>query len=269
MAERFDIKQVVYSATIPAKVNLSLVITGRRDGMHTIDSIVYPYRRYFDVVNFVPDIKDKPAVKVKVKEAYFGFNKKRFEAFFQPIADKIAQHLDASGTLEIKKGIPLGAGLGGSSACIVGAIKTMSEYLKRVGKSARIDVEFLLSLGSDVPVMYKGGVNRVRGIGEIVTPVDDDYIPDFDVKIAPGGSDSGDCYRLYDAISKIDDVGYIPATVREAVGLARNDLTEAAESLNPEIAKLRKQMLNTYDAVVMTGSGSGLIGIKNRDAIGI
>ncbi len=248
-----------YRAEVPAKLNLSLAITGKRDGLHLLDMITYPYERYKDVAVFEPsDVAG--LTEIKASASFEGFDEARFVAFFEKKAQAIAKRLEVGGRLTIIKNIPLGAGLGGSSASIVASAVAMQEYCDDIGKSSALDAEFLLSLGSDVPCMKQGGICRVQGVGERVTKLDYDKRLDFDLKIAPGGGDTAKCYALYDELQQADN-GMIPDSVEEALACNRNDLYAASVSLNPSIAEAVMELKEKYGEdkkVYMSGSGSAV-----------
>ncbi len=249
-----------YSSKTNAKVNLSLVITGKRDNLHTLDMITYPLEHIYDEVIFLSKGK-KGLRKVKVLYGYKGLKKHLYITNITPFLRKIFDYFKVSGDIYIKKDIPLGAGLGGSSATIVSTIKAIEEYLKDNDVAYTIDSDFLLSLGSDVPCMYMGGINRVQGVGDIVTPLTYDKNLNIDVAIAKGGSSTKDCYALYDELAKHQDIDSrpIPSTVDEALSINRNDLLEPAKILNPHIESTLIALENhTGKKVYMSGSGSAL-----------
>lgn len=253
--------QTHYRAVIPAKINLSLVVTGKRDGLHTLDMIVCPCHAYCDEVTFVPR-KNASDVRLFCTAGFAGFDEERFKKFAQSKTDAVATRLGVGGDLYVTKNIPLGAGLGGSSAVIVGALKAMSDCARDLGKSVRLDDGFLLSLGSDVPCMSQGGICRVQGVGEKIETLGCDKTLDFEIVVADGGADSKECYALFDKTCEINPSG-APETVEEAVERCRNDLFAPACALNPNIKE-------AYDAlkkkgcehVVMTGSGSAVVAVR-------
>ncbi len=257
-------KKTAFTAKTPAKVNLSLCITGKRDNLHTLDMIVYPVDYLFDEVIFTPNGKSGIG-KIKILCGYKGLKKRKFAKAMRPIADKIALALRASGDVYIKKDIPLGAGLGGSSSVIVCMAKAMQAYCESVGIEHSLDDKFLLSLGSDVPCMYRGGVMRVQGVGDILTPINNHPNLNVEIAIAKGGSSTKDCYALYDELDALDMIKHIdkiPTTVEEAIDAHVNDLLEPATILNPNIEKTMTALKNhTGKQVYMSGSGSALFTI--------
>lgn len=242
---------------VPAKVNLSLAVAGKRGNMHLVDMIVCPMDSLCDEVSFEPS--SKKAIEVEFEEGDFPLDTDRFMAFFAEKLERISKRLNVFGKLTIKKNIPLAGGLGGSSAVIVGAIKAMRPF-----GDGQIDDEFLLSLGSDVPAMYRGGILRVEGIGEKLTPLSYDKKLRFEVVTAEGGSDSKECYALYDALKedgRLSTFAPPPTTVEEALKAMRNDLTLPATILNPNIKEAIDALSKRYTHVIMSGSGSSVVGI--------
>lgn len=272
--EYTDMKKASFSASTPAKLNLSLCITGKRENLHTLDMIVYPYDELQDFAEFFPSAKqtDMPSIKLIVKKGYMGLKRRKFKSFAHPILQKIANTLNVSGKIILEKRIPLGAGLGGSSACIVSAVKAMQAYCKHEGLPYELSDDFLLSLGSDVPCMYMGGVCRVRGVGETVMPLSCTPSLSFDIAIAKGGSNSAQCYALYDAIQNgkamggiTNDEKPIPKSVEDAVAQNRNDLFESAKILNPHIEKTANALARRCNSqVFMSGSGSAVFCVKEN-----
>ncbi len=127
-----------------------------------------------------------------------------------------------------------------------------------------LDVEFLLSLGSDVPYMVHGGVCRVSGVGEVIEELESEGRIEVCEIIAKGGSDSGKCYKLLDELrgEKFDGAN-LPSTVAEAIDAARNDLFEPACILNPQIkAAVDDLKERGFDKIFMSGSGSAVFAIS-------
>lgn len=255
-----------HTVKIPAKLNLSLAITGIRDGLHTLDMIVCPYEKYADEVCFIPQTSGATGIiETEIKSKLSGFDKNRFLAVLQEKIDAIAKKTGVSGKLIIYKNIPLGAGMGGSSASVVGALLAIENHCKSIGKNTALDTRFLLSLGSDVPYMYTGGVCRVKGVGEIVEPLNCQIETRFETVIAKGGADSGDCYRVFDKLGLDYANKPIPTTVEEALEINRNDLFEASCIVNPNIkTEVERLKSGGIDKVYMTGSGSGLFFVKEK-----
>lgn len=246
-----------FQVEISAKVNLSLAITGKRGSLHTLDMIVYPYEKLKDEIVFIPD--DCSGLSRLKASGYDGFDEGRFERENRDKIGGILTHFGVGGSVEITKNIPLGAGLGGSSAVYAGVVKAVEKYNKSVGKKMPLDVGFLLSLGSDVPCVLYGKACRVLGVGEEIRPLEN--VPDLniDVVIAKGGADSGKCYKIYDELGRVNNCPP-PTSIEEALRVKRNDLFEASCIVNPNIkAEYDKLVEQGYVFVLMSGSGSALV----------
>lgn len=231
--------------------------------MHTLDMVVASVDLY-DEVAFTPD--GSRILKTEARSALAGFDSPRFCKLIDIACEKYLKTYDAvGGTLEIIKNIPLGAGLGGSSAAIAGAIRLLDCYNASCGnKKEGLDNGFLLGLGSDVPYMYQGGFARVKGVGEIVEPLRCGQLH-FLVVTGEGGVDSKHAYDLFDEVNQT--CPQQPAdSVKAALKRPRNDLERAAFALNPSVSAAKRALEETgAEFVLMSGSGSAVSAVfKSR-----
>lgn len=226
---------------IPAKVNLSLEITGVKGGLHTLKMETMAVD-LFDVVTFEGVEGDK--IDIEFGTAFSGFDEDRFRPVIDKAVEKFVEQYGAVGArLIIDKSIPLGAGLGGSSSAVVGVVKALENL-----KNTKIDAQFLLSLGSDVPVVYKGGRNLVSGVGDIVEGLE--YQEKHFVILVGGAVDSGEAYRLFDKIGA------------EKYGKRENHLEKSARRLNNNVILAREALERAgAEDVVLSGSGSAVVGV--------
>jgi 4-diphosphocytidyl-2-C-methyl-D-erythritol kinase len=152
----------------PAKINLSLKILGRRnDGFHEIDTLIAPISLYDEIridkgrlgkgIEFrcdepsVPQGGDNLAVRAA-------------KAFFE------AAKIDPAVSIELKKKIPHGAGLGGGSSDAASVLLALNKLFD-VKLSREALAEMAAPIGSDVPFFIFQSAARCEGRGEIVTPV--------------------------------------------------------------------------------------------------
>jgi 4-diphosphocytidyl-2-C-methyl-D-erythritol kinase len=170
----------------------------------------------------------------------------------------------------LQKNIPSGAGMGGGSADAAAALKGLNE-LWNLGLSQQQLLYLGLKLGADVPFMLTGGLARVGGIGEIISPL----IPAPEVHLLflqpCGGLSTPEVFKAYDSldparISRPDTDAAQAALLAGdlcALGRAMNNVLEGVSvQARPAIGEAAR-MLEEAGAVrgMMTGSGSVVYGV--------
>lgn len=148
-----------------AKINLFLDITGKRnDGYHELDSIFQSVSLYDEITLA---LKDKDISVVCDNAELSGDSNivyKACQLFF-------AKSGYIGGVLvEIKKNIPVAAGLAGGSADAAATLLLLNKALKSNFSLDEL-CELGEKLGADVPFCLIGGTARVQGIGEKILPV--------------------------------------------------------------------------------------------------
>ena len=150
--------------------------------------------------------------------------------------DLVSRALRAGGrraAVRVDKAIPHGGGLGGGSADAAAVLRWCGCH----------DLDVAARIGADVPFCLVGGRARVRGIGEIVEPIDRD--PGLVTLVVPPFSvGTPNVYRAWDALGGPTDVG-------------DNDLEPAAIAVEPRLAEWKRR-IEAASGVrpVLAGSGS-------------
>lgn len=253
-----------------AKINLCLDIKGVAGGFHDIESVVATVDLY-DVIAVSKRKKDK-----LVGITMHGMGSESI-AFENNNAVKAAQaFIDKYSTcgvdITVWKNIPIGAGLGGSSADISGVLRAMRNLFgvdDEEGLKSLAD-----SLGSDCGYMLYGGYALISGRGEKVDFIQSPLDLDIGVALAEGGVSTAQCYSLYDGMGLA-----CPSAAAEIVkaleggdkpllgGLLSNGLYVPACALNAAIAE-NFAKLKDFDplGVCMTGSGSAVYALFENDS---
>ena len=244
-----------------AKINYILNIIGREGDYHTLDMVESNISLY-DIVNIEKNNTNNCTINLTSQIS--SIKKEQYIATIQKILSKLLKNYSRAGLdIQIKKNIPLGAGLGGGSAPIVGIIKGIEQIL-----GIKVDGDTLLSLGSDIPYMYEGGWARVSHLGEKIKKLDG---PKLDLIIAlPNlGINTKECYNKFDkiCISPIYKQKEIDLICKDIQNIPQytlfNDLETPAILLNEEIenvfSTMRKHDLDPH----MSGSGSAVFAIFN------
>ena len=150
----------------PAKLNLMLNITGRReDGYHLLQT-VFQFIDLSDVVGF--------SVTEEKQLLLSGNSPVAVEDDILLSAARLLQsryEVETGARISIDKRIPIGGGLGGGSSNAATCLLALN-HLWGLGLSLSQLAEIGLELGADVPVFVHGRAAWASGIGEELEPVD-------------------------------------------------------------------------------------------------
>ena len=258
----------------PAKLNLTLDVTGLApNGYHTLDMVMHTVS-LCDTVILEPSGSELTG-HVCPPGLPYGEKNLAFRA-----AVELCRHgnVDRWAIITLEKRIPTEAGLGGGSADAAAVLRGLNA-LWGLGLSADELRGIGLKLGSDVPFAIAGGTARVRGVGEMIEPIEQDEAKHplwFLLAKPAGGVNTAAAYRLYDAVGagRRPDTGrFIEALKsRDVEGMARfggNALEKAAVEMLPAVGELIIRMKRTGTSyAAMTGSGAAVFGVydSERDA---
>lgn len=255
----------------PAKINLTLDVLGVTEGYHDIKSLVASIDLYDEIT--LRARKDSTIMLectgINIDCPIFNNNAyKAAQAFIKKFSTRGVD-------IKIKKNIPIGAGLGGSSADIAGVLNGMKKLYGVKGSLANIAND----LGSDSGYMLSGGYAVLTGRGERVHPKDIETTLYVLLITEAEGIKAKASYKAFDKLEKTfknctsaaekalkdGDQEKFNATIK-------NDLYYASKEILPQIQGnvfvLKKA---GAPAVVMTGSGSAVYGVffdkKERDKV--
>lgn len=174
-----------------AKVNLTLDISGVKDGYHQLDSLVIALNLY-DLIT----VKKRKDGKIRVFSRGEGseyISEEKNNAYKAAVAFQ-SEFSCGGAEINVFKNIPVGAGLGGSSADAAGVLRAMKKLFGVVPspENERKILAIADKTGSDVRAMYSGGACRMRGRGEYVTDIfSADFSADGDTRDGTGGAAGG------------------------------------------------------------------------------
>ena len=252
-------KKVSYK--IPAKVNLTLDVLGTTQGFHDIKSLVASINVY-DTVSVKKRNDNLITLSITGKQVDCDiFDNNAYKA-----AKMFMEKFGTTGVdITIKKDIPIGGGLGGSSADIAGVLKCM-EALFNTGKKL---APLANNLGSDSAYMLEGGYAVITGRGDKIAKKDIEKVLYLIIIPEQKSTSARAVYKAYDKIAKQTKPCTMAAVhalkendVQKYKTVAKNDLTEGALTFVPEIYgnvyALKKAGALT---ALMTGSGSCTFGV--------
>ncbi|MBC8121150.1 MAG: 4-(cytidine 5'-diphospho)-2-C-methyl-D-erythritol kinase [Gemmatimonadaceae bacterium] len=250
-----------------AKVNLFLEILAERpDGYHEVVMIL----QSLDLVDLVELV---PARAISVVCTHPLVPTDRTNLVWQA-AELLQQACGVADGVEIKldKRIPVAAGLAGGSADAAAVLVGLN-MLWQLGLTQKELQVLAARLGSDIPFCVSGGTALATGRGEVLSP-----LPVLDglhlvlVKPRDLQVSTAWAYRTYRAgrsvsmPAKSNSANMVAAvTSRDAKRIASllyNDLEAAVLPTHPEVARLRRQLLE-YGALgtLMSGSGPTVFGL--------
>lgn len=152
-----------------AKINLYLDILSRReDGFHDLLTVMHSLSLHDDVsVELFPAAETE--ISLRVYGARLPVDQKNLayraaESFFAAIGKSARVHIN------IRKKLPIAAGLAGGSSDAAATLRALAELC---GNPLSEDEMLALgaSLGSDVPYCMVGGTQICRGRGELMQPI--------------------------------------------------------------------------------------------------
>ncbi len=271
------------SILAPAKLNLGLRVTGRReDGLHTLESLFVPLD-LADEIDLRIDSRRSaaPEIRLRVEPESAEIELCEVSGGRSNLAHRAAQgFLEAAGlgvalSIRLRKRIPVSAGLGGGSSDAGAVLRGLSQLFPGALPSGKMH-QLALGLGADVSFFLAPCPALVSGIGDIVTP-----IPDFPrlalVLANPSISlATAAVYEAFDAapaaltppkpgstMRAISELQANPSALENCLaGLLENDLEPAALCLCPAMGGL-SQRIRAAGVLGsgMSGSGATVFGV--------
>ncbi|EPX83007.1 4-(cytidine 5'-diphospho)-2-C-methyl-D-erythritol kinase [Salipiger mucosus] len=243
----------------PAKVNLALHVTGRRDdGYHMLDSLVS-----FAPVGDWLIVTEAEGLSLTVE----GPEAAGVPTDAGNLAVRAAALLAGArgAALRLDKRLPAASGIGGGSADAAAALRGMAAHLGPcAGQPERLleeRGEAILALGADVPMCLLSKPLRVGGIGEALSPV---ALPDVPaVLVNPRlpvstpavfkALSARDNPPMPDPLPQMQDAAALIAALR---GM-RNDLEAPARAVQPVIGAVLDALQGQPGCGLARMSGSG------------
>lgn len=243
----------------PAKINLTLEITGRRgDGYHTLKSVMQSIS-LCDIVK--TSINKNGCISLSCSDANVPSDSTN-TAYMAANAFRQFTGLDFGADISIEKHIPMEAGLGGGSSDGAAVIKALDKLLE-----TELDEKELLKIcaetGADVPFCFIGGTALCEGIGEIITPLPP--IEDCCIVLGKGneGFSTKNAFTKLDKVKQLDyrfDASDFSGDIKSAASKCYNAFERV--SINAETEFIRGIMRsNNALTAVLSGSGSAVYSI--------
>jgi len=257
------------SVFAPAKINLTLHVTGQReDGYHLLDSMVA-----------FADVGDELFIQMgnTLSVTTEGPEAAEVPADMDNLVLQVARLFDdmPGASFLLTKNLPVSSGIGGGSADAAAAFRGLmtfwsgGEVATELYDPARTPMaKALLTLGADIPMCLMSQAARIGGIGEEISPLPG--MPPIDaVLVNPrravstpavfGAMQSRSNPAMADTLPRFAGFNDFVLWLAEQ----RNDMQLAAIALEPSIANVLKALQSdtTCRLARMSGSGATCFGL--------
>jgi 4-diphosphocytidyl-2-C-methyl-D-erythritol kinase len=240
----------LHNVLAPAKLNLFLHITGKRDdGYHLLQS-VFMLIDWCDTLHF--DVRDDSVIEREDLTVALPADDLIMRAA-QSLQRASGMHLGAN--IAIEKHIPAQAGMGGGSSDAATTLLALNRLWGLNWPLYKL-MPLGLALGADVPFFLGGHNAWVEGIGEKITPID---VPAarFAVVKPNAGLETAKIFRSPE-LQRATETATMPVFAVNPYGFGRNDLQPVAQALCPEITEALQWLGSHGLSPRMTGSGSAV-----------
>lgn len=257
-----------------AKINLALAVGGKKDGFHEVDGIAVTVDLYDQVV--VSKRRDD-LVKLYptgLREYVYDCIPQRDNAYKAAVA--FMENYSVGGVdIRIRKAIPLGGGMGGSSTDAAAVLRAMAKLY-----GVTDDLSPLANaLGSDTAYLLKGGFARLKGRGEIIESLDVKRRLHIVAVYSERGVNTTKCFEKFDELGGgtvgSDNVDRLKEFLlsdstdfKSGLSYCKNDLFEAARLIEPQVGLAFDELKSLCpSACFMTGAGSTVCAIFSEEPL--
>ncbi|MHC4625310.1 MAG: 4-(cytidine 5'-diphospho)-2-C-methyl-D-erythritol kinase, partial [Planctomycetota bacterium] len=247
----------------PAKINLSLLIAGKRaDGFHEIETIMAKVT-LFDEILIEPG--ERPGAELVVRGPHWapqGESNLAYRAC-RRLLETCGRRANISITLT--KNIPAGAGLGSASSDAAAVLIGLNALLKLNCSTERL-CEVGAGLGSDVNFFLGGPLALCTGRGKKIRKLDENFnfaalliLPNVSVSTKEVYANYRHDAALYERLSRQINRHIRKNRIDSVSRMCANMLESSCFSLHEELAEL-KARVESLDVgpVCLSGSGSAM-----------
>ena len=248
----------------PAKVNLFLHITGKRDDQHHYLESLFVFVNIYDILEV--------DIGTSKRGVYFSnFRISQYNNTVYKAIELLSKHsaIRPNVSVSIIKNILVSAGLAGGSA-------DAAAIMRLLGNMWNIDYRLLqdlaLKIGSDVPACLESKTLFAKGVGEDILLLPNLLLPKYIILVAPRGKalSTPKIFNNYQSCTYSPSIcGKLPLKGDDWMELiynSKNDLLEVALRFVPEIEEMLFVLKKLKNCVIarMTGSGATCFALFNE-----
>lgn len=246
-----------------AKLNLTLDITGvRQDGLHNLKSIMQSVDLHDCII-----ISTNRSGEINISADSFDLPLNQDNTVYKAATLYLSQIGDNAGVnIQIKKQIPVSAGLAGGSADAAAVLIGLNEiYDNALNRDQLLNLG--AQVGADIPFCLTGGTALAEGIGDIITPLNQLPICHFVIVKPCQKVSTAHMYAKYDRTT----IDHHPDTKAAVEAIQSRDINELSKYLcnvfeaawdGSQIESAKAAILNQGAlAASLTGSGPCVFGL--------
>lgn len=266
--EQFTFRKNTLSVLAPAKINLSLLVAGKRpDGFHELETLIAK-------VDWYDEILIQKGKKTGIELVCKGpcWSPKGSENLVYQAARIILEncHLDAKLRITLEKNIPAGTGLGSASSDAAATLLGLNRFLQLDLDEGKL-YSLAAELGSDVSFFLNGPLAFCRGKGEKITCLHENFpflvlliLPDVSVSTKMVYENYVHHPTLYEELSSRVKQYINEKKIDLVVKMCANMLQESCFDLFKCLAELRETVESLgIGPCCLSGSGSAMFCIFN------
>jgi len=253
----------------PAKINLSLLVAGKRsDGFHELETIMAK-------VNWYDEILIEPSQKQGIELVCQGphWAPEGQENLIYQAAKMLLENQGVSADIRITltKNIPAGSGLGSASSDAAATLIGLNQYLKLQLPNSQLS-KLAPRLGSDVAFFLDGPLAFCTGKGEKIKKISKIFnflalliLPDVSVSTQKVYANYKHNQPLYEKLSAQINRYFLKKRIDLVAKMCANMLWKSSFSLVEGLAELKEKIESLgIGPCCLSGSGSALFFIIER-----
>ncbi len=253
----------------PAKINLSLLVAGKRpDGFHELETIMAK-------VNWYDEILIEPGQKQGIELVCQGphWAPEGQENLIYQAAKMLLENqgLSADIRITLTKNIPAGSGLGSASSDAAATLIGLNQYLKLKLPNRQLS-KLAPRLGSDVAFFLDGPLAFCTGKGEKIKKIGKIFnflalliLPDVSISTQKVYANYKHNQPLYEKLSAQINRYFLKKRIDLVVKMCANMLWKSSFSLVEGLAELKEKIESLgIGPCCLSGSGSALFFIIER-----
>ena len=242
-------------------MNIRLKVTGRRsDGYHELISIMVPIDLY--------DLIEIDVIPKGIKLACEGYQVPTDEnnLVHRAIKTFLSQISFNKGiSIKLQKNIPVAAGLGGGSSDAAATLLSLNEICSKPLSLPELH-DLAIQLGADVPFFLYCKPSLVRGIGEILEPLERWPKLYYVIITPPLQVSTAWVYGNLKLELTRGEYDYIVKSLENSLvtisHMLENDLEKVTSASFPIINRIKKLLVEAgAEGAIMSGSGPSVFGV--------